>query len=193
MLAIGVSKYEAHELKYAAKDAVDIIDRFNNARASFDGVKILSLLDSQATRERIMAAKIFHTAAEIDDEVVVFVSGHGVLNERKDYYFATADMDFINPSKRGITYVDLEGLLDGLAARKKLLLIDTCYAGEVQSDARILQKNKGHEVASATKGITLSFSETNSILEEVFADLRRGTGAHVIAASRGVGTDRGDR
>jgi len=65
---------------------------------------------------------------------MIFIAGHGVLDAELDYYFASYDMDFNNPSQRGIAYEDLEGLLDGIKPLKKALLIDACHSGEIDKE-----------------------------------------------------------
>ena len=53
------------------------------------------------------------------------------MDEEENYYFATVDMDFERPERRGLPYDQIEGLVDGIFARKKLVLIDSCQAGEI--------------------------------------------------------------
>jgi uncharacterized caspase-like protein len=87
-----------------------------------------------ATRENILAVKQKLMQTHVDDEVILYVSGHGLLDKNFDFYFATYDMNFSNPEEKGILYDDLEGLLDGIPARKKLLLMDACHSGEVDKE-----------------------------------------------------------
>src|SRR5207249_1333877 len=85
----------------------------------------------------VLRAKGLLRESRVDDVVVVFFAGHGLLDARLDYYFATVDMDFRDPSKRGLAYESLEGLLEDLRARRKVLLLDTCHSGELdREDAR---------------------------------------------------------
>ena len=63
---------------------------------------MLRILDRNATRENILKARDFLKASRVDDLVVLFFAGHGLLDSKLDYYFATADIDFSNPQKRGL-------------------------------------------------------------------------------------------
>ena len=58
-------------------------------------------------------------------------AGLSLLDENKYYYYATQDINSTHPQTRGLTFDQIEGLLDGISARRKLLLVDTCHAGEV--------------------------------------------------------------
>jgi len=73
----------------------------------------------------------FLSEANVDDYILVFFAGHGLLDDSDNYYFGTVDVDFDNPSGRGLPYEKIEEILDGLKSRQKLVLIDTCHAGEV--------------------------------------------------------------
>ncbi|MCH2233127.1 MAG: hypothetical protein MK078_02655 [Crocinitomicaceae bacterium] len=77
--------------------------------------------------------------------VLVFVAGHGVLDEKFDYYFASHDIDFQHPAERGIPYEKIEDLLDGIKALKKLLILDTCHSGELDKDEVERRENKKDE------------------------------------------------
>ncbi|MCB0634557.1 MAG: hypothetical protein KDD15_32715, partial [Lewinella sp.] len=85
-----------------------------------------------------------------------------------------------------------------IPARKKLLLMDACHSGEYDADAPLLtaaqqdslaQKgvsfkgfSKGQGEGSPTLGLQNSFE----MMQQLFADLRRGSGATVITSSAGV-------
>ncbi|MDC0673222.1 hypothetical protein [Nannocystis radixulma] len=67
--------------------------------------------------------------------MVVFVAGHGMLDTNLDDYFVTHDFERERPNVRGLSYEQLESLLDGIPARRKLMMMDTCHSGEVDEDA----------------------------------------------------------
>jgi hypothetical protein len=50
------------------------------------------------------AVKSFLASAREDDIVVVFMAGHGLLDSKLDYYFASYDIDFAQPEVKGIAY-----------------------------------------------------------------------------------------
>ena len=136
VVAVGVSDYQdaRFRLTYADKDAGDLADLFEGKREHFGEVKVLRILNRDATRENILKARDFLKDSHVDDLVVLFFAGHGLLDSKLDYYFATADIDFTDPAKRGLPYEAVEDLLDDIPARKKLLLMDTCHSGELDKD-----------------------------------------------------------
>ena len=69
----------------------------------------------------------------IEDRVIISFNGHGV-NYDDEFYFATSTTDPASPVAQSISYSDMEYLLDGIPARKKLLLIDACHSGEAYPD-----------------------------------------------------------
>lgn len=133
--AIGTSKYEdaRYNLNYADKDAEDLAFTFQQAKC-FGEVKSLVLTNEEVKLENLAQIKTFFEQANINDIVVLFIAGHGVLDVDFNYFFATHDIDFKDPGKRGGPYEAIEKFLDSLKALKKLLFIDTCHSGELDKD-----------------------------------------------------------
>jgi len=193
LLAIGESKYKdsRFNLTYAAKDAQDIATLFKN-NENYDEVFIKTLLNEQVTRENIMSLKDFINKADINDEVIFFLAGHGVLDDKLDYYFATYDMDFDNPSGRGIDYNDIEEVLDGIVPLKKILLIDACHSGEVEKEDIFTMDSlseESNDIVFRSSGVNyvpkLGVRNINELNKELFNDLRKGSGATVISSAGG--------
>ena len=199
VVAVGVSNYGRPDfnLTYAAKDARDLATQFEQlGKKGFARVEKVELLDGDATKEKLLALREKLAATQVDDEVVLFVAGHGLLDDNLDYYFGTADIDFDKPALRGLPYDQLEGLLDGIPARRKLLLMDTCFSGEVdKSGVEVAANTRTSDGlvktrAVGTRGLkrknTLPLDESLDAVRELFADLRRSSGAVVISSAGGA-------
>jgi uncharacterized caspase-like protein len=186
VLAVGVSDYalDRLDLSFAGKDATDMVQALESSD-QFGKVHSLQVLDGDATRDNILAAQSFLAKARAVDSVIIFFAGHGLLDINDDYYFGTTDIDPENPSANGLSYSAMSGMLDGIAARQKLMLMDTCYSGEVTESASNFSLPDG----VATRGLTFaSESEVNvshTMLQKTFVDLRASTGAIVISAAGG--------
>jgi hypothetical protein len=206
IVAIGVSKYRnpAYNLRFAAKDASDLIDTYRATNTGSRGqVHVLDLTNEKATRDRIQEAKAWLKQARPSDLVVVFAAGHGMTDTRQNYFFGTYDIDPVRPELNGLPYEEFEALLDGIASLQKVLLIDTCFSGEIEKDEptvvsqaqtdgagdvkmRAFKAPRGIEVvADAAAGSSASSDAMLRFQQELFADLRRGTGAVVISSASG--------
>lgn len=194
--SIGISKHEdsRYDLTYADKDARDLVSQFKESDY-FESVEAMTLTNQEVTRENLPQLKTFLSKAKINDVVLVFIAGHGVLNDDFDYFFATHDMDFDNPDENGAPYESIENLLDGIAALKKLLIMDTCHSGELDKEeveenedkeeqGDLIFRNVGKSVK--LKDNPLGLQSTNDLMKSLFTDLRRGTGATVISSSGGT-------
>lgn len=193
VVAIGVSDYsdDSFDLNYASKDASDFSSQLQKEAKVFSQTSVKVISDKDATRETIQAAKAFFANATVDDQVVLFAAGHGVLDSQLDYYFATTDLDFAAPQKRGLAYSDLEALLEDTKARSKLFFLDTCHSGEVDKTGASLVaatsgpvKNRGmKKVQLSSDGLALQ--ETLGLMRDQFASFERGAGARVFSAASG--------
>src|SRR5207249_2433844 len=107
-----------------------------------------------------------------------------------------ADVDFKDPAGRGLPYEAIADLLDGIRARKKLMLMDTCHSGELDKEslqvARSEKKLEGEVKVRTFRGLDfetaprVGLGNSYQLLQSMFADLRRGTGAVVIASAGGA-------
>nr|NQU91330.1 caspase family protein [Bacteroidota bacterium] len=198
VIAIGVSEFEndAFNLGYAAKDAINIVEIFQGQQKKYNNIYTTIIQNDEATRENIIGVKEVLLDSKVDDIVILFVATHGLLDENLNYYLATSDIDFYHPSRKGLAYEELENILDGIPARKKLLLIDACHSGEVddteiefvdntsdlETDNNSSVKSRGFKrIADSGLGVSGSFE----LMKELFADLRRGSGAVVISSAGG--------
>ena len=69
------------------------------------------LINEEVARENILSVRSFLEQTFVDDQVILFVAGHGLVDDNLDYYYGTYDVDFNHPTERGLSYIDLENLL----------------------------------------------------------------------------------
>ncbi len=198
ILAVGVSKYQdsTMNLTYSDKDVKDITAIFNdNNKVSgrFANVFVKLITNEEATVTKIDEAAAILQNSKVNDQVVLFFSGHGLIDQQMDYYLATNPVDFLNPSKDGLLYTHFQDYFDGLKCRKRLLLIDACHSGEFdKADFKqdVLASNTTEQVNEKDFKFrgkkVIGIANTNDLMKELFTDLRKETGATVIASSSGT-------
>jgi hypothetical protein len=200
VISIAVSNYkdERYNLKYAVKDGKDLMALFSE-NEDFGEIVPISFFDSQVTINNIKGLKNILQKTSVDDQVVIFIAGHGLLDSNQKFYFASYDMNFEKPAEKGISYEMLENLLTDIPARNKLFLMDACHSGEVDPGSKTEstpQTTEEENIVSGWSGrgvIVLQKTKkvglTNSfyLMQDLFANLNRGSGTVVISAASGDG------
>jgi WD40 repeat protein len=200
LVTVGVSKYANQDfnLTYATKDAGDINDLLRSKSEMFENIHHLNYLDHQATPENIATAKSKLSESKIDDYVIFFFAGHGLLDKELNYYLGTHNIDFSNPSHGGLAYESVQDLMRDIDARNKLILMDACHSGELEKEAVTLSNtsaNLGGKLSA--RGFTqvhertgvhriIGFGNLFKFMKSQFADLREHTGAIVISSAGGA-------
>jgi len=204
-IGIAVSHYKdsSMNLRFAAKDVRDLSASFGKMfETSYEAD---TLIDAQATRENILQLREKLMNTTVNDKVIISVNGHGLLSDSLDFYYATYDCDFKNPTTRGLKYEDLEALLDGIPARKKLLLIDACHSGALDKEELLTRQKKQADTekdvvakSDTVKGFAsrgsilrntqskIDANSTYEVMQNLFADLSSGNGAVIISAAGGM-------
>ena len=199
LLAVGVSDYQlaGHNLNYADKDAAKFAATLQQQQAHYREMHITVLKNEQATRANILQAAAELRQAHQEDEVLLFLAGHGLLDAHLEFFFGTHDLDFANPSASGLSWNDLNELLSSIPSRHKLMMMDTCYAGELDPQTTTVE-SKPTVIPERTPGTStvppgarpmtatpLADKTPADMLVEDLEDLRRGSGTSVIGASAG--------
>jgi len=189
---IGVSEYidTTKNLTFAHSDVLKLSEAFLSA---YDNdCRRLVLTNEKATRENILNLKQFLEKTNVNDIVVLAFAGHGTIGTDKSFYFCSHDINFKNPENTGVSYAEIESLLDNIPARKKLLLLDACHSGEIDSsftpvfvsDSMVKKDKRGIDVVVTDE--PTSQKQINFLVESLFSNLNNGTGAYVISASAGT-------
>ena len=165
-LVVGVSRFvdnSIRPLRFAAKDAYDLREFLVDPRSGrFPPDNVYLLMDEQATRANIL--KALHEIAlraQEQDLVLVFFSSHG--SPRKDRlglqgigYIVTHDTRQSEIYVDALAFEDLRDKLQVISARRKVLLLDTCYSGQSRtSDGKALIL-EGYGVGSGAAQLFLS-------------------------------------
>lgn len=191
IVSIGVSNYKDanYNLKYADDDAQAVADLFKTNSADYGKIENFTLLNENVTVENIQKLKTELQKTKVDDKVIVFFAGHGLLDDSLDYYLATYNTNFKNPKEGSLPYDSLESILDGIPARNKLLFMDACHSGELDKEDLITFT----EVTTEQKDVLFRGNEKQlgmqysfELMKELFTDLRRSTGATVISSAGGT-------
>lgn len=196
IVTMGVSDYDddALDLSFAAKDAQDIAGTLKEK--AIGNTHTLILKDKEVISGEL-AEKITHflSTANEDDRVILYVAGHGMLDEGLEYHFAPADFDTANIHSTGISMDKLAAILHGCRARARLLLLDTCHSSslgerdldqlaaaavELPPGVRAVQ-HRGMKIKSTIN--TLTAKQTRRYIEDLFAGDPDYIGINIIAAS----------
>ncbi len=205
-IGISVSNYRdsTQNLKYAVKDGRDMAKLFSKPNQDFKTISIDTLFNEQVTLNQVKLLKQKLLKTKVNDQVILYISGHGILDDSLNFYFGSYAMNFRNPAQTGISYDVLESLLDGIPARQKLLLMDACHSGETDKDellesvsdtVLLVGGQKGGIIAQGYKGSVLPNRKSTGVglknsfelMQNMFSDLHRGSGAIVISAAAGQG------
>ncbi len=202
-VGIGVNKFKdsRYNLSWSNKDIRDLASKL---KEKISGLNIVdTLFDEKVTARNVKALKEKLLKTNVNDKVIIAYSGHGLLSKDFDYYLSSYDVDFSKPEERGIQYEELESLLDSIPARKKLLLIDACHSGEVDKEelVRIDSVAAAGHLAKGTKPVAyktdqkhLGLKNSFELMQGLFVNVSKGTGAIVISAAAGTqfALERGD-
>ncbi|MEY6432123.1 caspase family protein [Thioalkalicoccus limnaeus] len=169
LLAIGVARYpaDALRLEFAAKDAETIAELFaSQVGGLFGEVHAKVVLDADATRDGIIRAINWLERTGTQNDVrMLFISGHGVLDHRGDYYFLPVDHspeDEVNV--RGVGAAHLYEPLVHIPG-KKLLMVDTCRAGAISGTrykGALVDKTRLVKELNATNSGLVTFTASTS-------------------------------
>ena len=171
VLAVGVSNYEdpKHNLGLAAKDALavaEIVKRQAGPGRLYSGVKTTALVDSAATSAGIRAElEDLVAEADLSDTVLLFISGHGLRDDRYNYYFATHEVDLEDLAGTSLHWSEFQGLVRKLRSKQVLVLLDTChgagalgkYAATTQALGEMLADRAGVMVLASSSAAEKSY------------------------------------
>jgi len=186
-------------LSYAHKDADDIASLLSGAAVDDIDIHVHTYTNAEVTVDAIDAAQAILAATEPRDTVILFVAGHGMYDDEAEptYYYLTHDAELDDLENTAANFERIESLLDGIPARNKLFLLDTCQSGESTqaTDPAAGDASGAHGLSaraiprSSLLSSGVKKAEPRPWLHErdrfIHRDLRRRTGAIVFSSSLG--------
>jgi hypothetical protein len=145
-LVIGIDDYATPlpKLKTAVNDAKS----FAGLLTSKYGFQVTTLLNQDATRDKILGAIThFRKALAENDSFLIYYAGHGSYDRatEKGYWLPVdADSDPLITS-RDISADDLITEVRGLAARHVIIISDSCFSGDLSRDAGDISPSDGNQ------------------------------------------------
>lgn len=194
-VGFGVSMYQKVDvLDFAHQDALDL-EQSLKSRGGFGHIYSKTYLNDAVSRESLQAAKNFVAKARPEDVVVVFVAGHGMheTSGAQEYYYLTAASDPADLSGTAAPFSLIEDIVAASPSRSKLLLLDTCESGELDSSVggsqllanTRLQSRGVHKKVNASDVPRPAAYVMAQKDRYIYNDLLRRSGAIVFSSSRG--------
>ena len=144
-VVVGVQDYADPALaglRFPAKDAQDMGRVLEDPDyGGFDRVFVIE--GQQSTTAEGIAHAIDVATADLqrDDTFLLYLSGHGTLTidaaQGSRLWFLPSDGKLGDPEHTGISVADLEEQVNGLGARRRVLIMDTCHNGRTDSKSAV--------------------------------------------------------
>ncbi len=186
LLSVGVSKYENPEynLGVADKDATAISKMFIAQKGKiYKDVVVKTFINEQANRDNIFdGLDWIDKETTSKDVVVIFIAGHGVIDDKGTYYFLSHEADLDKLRRTAVKWTEIQDTISNLPS-KTILLADTCHSGNITGTRRditsaiksIINSGSGSVIMTATTGSGYSYEKpewghgafTKSFLEGV--------------------------
>lgn len=197
VLVVSVSEYENANanLPFAVKDGRDMTKLFKEQLSDtlFDYIQVDTLFNQTANNFAVQKWLSQKKQTDPNDYVIVFYSGHGLLNNNKELQLATSYTQF-DIAKNTIDFSKLLTALDEIPARQKLFLIDACHSGDLDKSAIEATNNPTNTNANTdsttSKSVSLKFKKKENnpfeAMQKIFSFSEKGNGTIVFSASGGM-------
>ncbi len=182
--SIDISGAGIPALKFARRDAEHL-----GKRLASQGYITTILENERATRRSIVAELLrFSELAREEDTFLLYYAGHGVKRQKThEVYWLNYDGDPTRPDIDGLRVRTLIDLVKEIPAKRKLVMLDHCYAGEIEQSQRTQNTPLAPEArAGAPPAPRLVLARDAMPAELKTAIANEPEGMVVFAASRGL-------
>ena len=135
----------------------------------FQKDRIIKLSGFEATSDRIEKAfEKVSSKAGMEDLVLVYFSGHGIVHGHDLPVLATYETEWDRPHKTGVTFADVEDFAKSLRAQL-VLIVDACFSGRILREKSSLRESLRNEEVNDIEGA----NEEAQMARERFKQLER--------------------
>jgi hypothetical protein len=160
------------KLRAPGRDASDLATVLEDAAVG--GFEVETVLDAPAESLRRRMAQ-FCTQIGPHDLALVYLSCHGVLDDRGRLYYATADTDRALLSATAVPAAWLNEQLEDCRSRRQILVLDCCHSGAFAKGAkgegelalRDRFEGRGRVVLTGSRGTEYSFEHDSVVGDSV--------------------------
>lgn len=165
-LVIGVQEFRNPklQLKYAVADANLFATTLRSgASGLFEQVKITLLTSREATsRDALISALQGYQTLNPDDLFILYIASHGTVDEG-EYFLITSNVGALSTQRLksdALSQVQLKELVANIPSTKKLIVIDTCNAGQLGQAMQVALLTRGMSEDTAMKVLSRAVGST---------------------------------
>ena len=203
LVVIGINKYKnpKYNLNYATADATSFKAAIEKGGTGiFSITNVVFIGDDKATKDGISAElEKIKTTAKPQDVFIFYNAGHGVLNQKKEFFLVPHDVTQLYGqddalAQKGLSANELQQFSKDIKAQKQLFILDACQsAGAIEQivAARGAAEEKAiSQLARATGTHWLTASGSEQFASE-FTQLGHGTFTYVLLEALSGKADKG--
>jgi Caspase domain len=203
LVVIGINKYKnaKYNLNYATADATSFKEEITKVGSSiFSKTNPIFIGDEKATKAGIITElEKIKAAANPKDVFIFYYAGHGVLNEKKEFFLVPHDVTQLYGNddalaQKGLSANQLQQFSKDIKAQKQLFILDACQSAGAL-DQVVAMRGAAEEKAIAqlarstgTHWLTASGSEQ---FASEFQQLGHGTFTYVLLQALSGKADKG--
>ena len=166
-LLIATSDYSdpaLRQLRAPGRDASDLEEVLSSPQIG--GFAVQTLINARCS-ELLEAIEDFCADRRLDDQLLIYLSCHGVLDDRGRLYYAATDTRRQRTAATAVSATWLNERLEDCRARSQIVILDCCHSGAFASGAkgesdlaleqRFKPHGRGRIVLTASRGTEYSF------------------------------------
>ncbi len=205
LFVVGVNTYKnpKYTLNYAQADATSFTEAITaGAQGLFSKINTTVLKDAEATKAGINGAfEKIKAAAKPNDMFVFYYAGHGVVNDKKEFFLVPYDVTQLYGNdgalaQNGYSAAALQQMSKDIKAQKQLFILDACQSAgalDVLTSSRGAAEEKAiAQLARSTGTQWLTASGSEQFASE-FSQLGHGSFTYCLLEAFKGEADQGDK